>query len=228
MEKHDEPELRIMKVKGSLSAQQARRPIPPPLHRSVPTRAEALEGLRSIKGAASVIERLPALGNTSTWSETAFWSVCEIKGAAFDPYFWDCDFANNQFSVSFACENCILMFFGAEPLFNLEGITIIPPQNLSGQVWCDLNVSVPGTYLFVAQVGTQGDPGYNAIVEFCLDDSSLGERLLSGDTEYEQYSVLELAAGIHRFIIKQVSGMFYFRTLTAWNIPDVVLPIPEQ
>ena len=93
MEKHDESELRIIEVKGSLPAQQARRPVPPTLHRSTPTRAEALEGLRSMKGAASVIERLPALGDITMWGETAFWSVNEIKGAAFDPFFWDCDFA---------------------------------------------------------------------------------------------------------------------------------------
>jgi hypothetical protein len=219
MEKHDESELRIIKVKGSLSAQQARRPLPPTLHRSAPTRAEALEGLRSMKGATSVIERLPALGNTTTWSETAFWSVNEIKGAAFDPYFWDCDFASNQFSVGFAYDNCVLMFFGTEPLYNLEQITITPPQNLTGQVWCDLDVPAPGQYLFVAQVGTNGYPGYVASVEFCLDYSSIGQRQLLGDTEYEQYFLLDLTAGIHRFIIRQVSGLFYFRTLTAWNIP---------
>jgi|1186.fasta_scaffold10488_3 hypothetical protein len=102
MEKHDEPELRIIEVKGSLPAQQTRRPVPPTLHRSAPTRAEALEDLRSMKGADVVIKRLPALGNTTMWGEKAFWSVNEIRGTAFDPFFWDCDFANNGFSVVFA------------------------------------------------------------------------------------------------------------------------------
>jgi len=92
MEKHDEPELRIIEVKGSLPAQQTRRPVPPTLHRSAPTRAEALEDLRSMKGADVVIKRLPALGNTTMWGEKAFWSVNEIRGTAFDPFFWDCDF----------------------------------------------------------------------------------------------------------------------------------------
>jgi hypothetical protein len=82
MEEHDKSELRIIEVKGSLPAQQARRPVPLTLDRSAPTRAEALKGLRSMKGAASVIERLPALGNVTTWGETAFWSVCEIRGGS--------------------------------------------------------------------------------------------------------------------------------------------------
>ena len=72
MEKHDESELRIIEVKGSLPAQQARRPVPPALHRSTPTRAEALEGLRSMKGAASVIERLRALGDITMWGRRHF------------------------------------------------------------------------------------------------------------------------------------------------------------
>ena len=58
-----------------------------------------------------------------------------------------------------------------------------------------------------------------ASVEFCLDYSSLGQRQLSGDRENAQYFLLELAAGIHRFIIRQASGAIFFRTLTAWNIP---------
>jgi hypothetical protein len=219
MEKHDESELRIIVVKGSLPAQQTRRPIPPMRHRSAPTRAEALEGLHSMKGAASVIEGLPGLGNPTTWGEVAFWSVNEIRGAAFDPFFWDCDFFSNGFSVGFAYENCVVMFWGTEPVGSLEGITITPPQNLTGQVWCDLNVPAPGYYLFAAQVGANGEPGYVASVEFCLDYLSLGQRQLVGGGADEQYFLLDLTAGIHRFIIKQVSGISHFRTLTAWNIP---------
>jgi hypothetical protein len=220
MEKHDESELRIIEVKGSLPAQQARRPVPPALHRSTPTRAEALEGLRSMKGAASVIERLPALGDITIWGETAFWSVNEIRGAAFDPFFWDCDFAASAgFSVGYAFGNSVLWFSGTDPLFNLEGIPIIPPQNLTGQVWCDLKVPASGYYLFGAQVDVPGEPGYVASVEYCLDYSSIGQRQITGDRELAQYFLLELAAGIHRFIIRQASGTIFFRTLTAWNIP---------
>lgn len=220
MEKHDESELRIIAVDGSLPAQQARKPVLPTFRRSAPTRAEALEGLRSMKGAASVIERLPSLGNITTWGETAFWSVCEIKGAAFDPFFWDCDFFSNGFSVCFACDNCVVTFWGTEPVGSLEGITITPPQTLTGQVWCDLDVPAPGYYLFVAQVEANGDPlGYEATVEFCLDYSSIGQRNLVAGGAYQQYFLLNLAGGIHRFIIRQASGIFHFRTLTAWNIP---------
>jgi len=220
MEKHDESELRIIEVKGSLPARQARRPVPPTLHRSAPTRAEALKGLRSMRGTASVIERLPALGDITMWGETAFWSVNEIKGAAFDPFFWDCDFAASAgFSVGYAFGNSVLWFSGTEPLFNLEGINITPPQNLTGQVWCDLDVPAPGYYLFGAQVDTDGYAGYVASVEYCLDYSSIGQRQIFGDSELAQYFLLELAAGIHRFIIRQASGAIFFRTLTAWSIP---------
>ncbi len=223
MEKHDESELRIIEVKGSLPAQQALKPTLPMVHRSPPTRAEALEGLRSMKGAASVIESLPALERPASWVETAFWSVNTIKGAAFDPLFWDCDFFSDGFSVGFAYDNAILTFWGTEPVANIEGITILPPQNLTGQVWCDLNVTAPGYYVFMAQVGANLDPpDYVASVEFCLDSSSIGQRQLSASGPYEQYFLLDLTAGIHRFIIKQASGIFHFTTLTAWNIGPIV------
>jgi hypothetical protein len=219
MEKHAESELRIIEVKGSLPAQEARRPVTPTLQRSAPTRAEALEGLRSMKGAASVIERLPALGDTTVWGETAFWSVHEVKGAAFDPFFWDCDFASNGFSLAFADLNSVVMFWGSEPLFSLEG-DIAPPPNLTGQVWCDLDVPAPGYYLFVAQVGANGEPpDYVATVEFRLDDSSIGYRNLFASGPPEQHFLLNLTAGIHRFIIRQAAGIFHFRTLSAWHIP---------
>ncbi len=58
MAKHDESELRIVEVTGSLPVEEIRRPVPAiPQTRRVPTRAEALEAVRSMKGAASVIER---------------------------------------------------------------------------------------------------------------------------------------------------------------------------
>jgi hypothetical protein len=218
MEKHDQSELRIIEVKRSLPAQQARRPVPPTLHRSRPTRAETLEGLRSMKGAASVIEHVPALGDITMWVETAFWGVNEIKGAAFDPFFWDCDFFSNGFSVAFAYLNGVVTFWGTDLLGSLEG-DITPPQNLTGQVWCDLDVPAPGYYLFAAQVEANGEAGYLASVEFCLDYLSISQRQLVGGGAYEQYFLLELTAGIHRFTIKQVSGIFHFRALSAWNIP---------
>jgi hypothetical protein len=228
MANHDEPELRIVEVKGSFPALQVRKPVPQMLRRSAPTRAEALEGLRAMKGAASVIERLPALEDTTTWGETAFWSVCTIKGAAFDPFFWDCDFANNGFPVEFAADNCVVMFWGTEPMGSLEG-PITPPGTLTGQVWCDLEVSVTGNYLFVAQVSANGDPpDYMATVEFCIDYLSLGQRQLFAGGPFEQSFVLYLSPGIHRFIIKQVLGIFFFSTLSAWQIPIFLHEEPEQ
>lgn len=218
MANRDESDLQIIEVKGSLLAEQARRPLPAMLERSAPTREEALEGLRSVRGAASVIKRLPALESVTAWGETAFWSVRESKGAAFDPCFWDSDFTPG-FSVGFAYDNNVVMFWATELLEGLEGI-ITPPQNLTGQLWCDLAVPADGYYLFVAQVAQNGEPpDYVATVEFCLDSSSLGQRQLVAGGGYEQYFVFVLAAGIHRFTIKQVSGVFHFRTLTAWHIP---------
>lgn len=217
MAQYDESELRIIEVKGSLPVPESRRPVPVIINRPAPTQTEALEALRSMKGAAAVIEHLPALVHPSPWHQTAFWSVNEAKGAAIDPYFWDCDFANNGFSLAFAHLNGVLKFWGTEFMETLDGP---PPGTLTGQVWCDMDVQVKGHYLFAAQVGANGaPPDYVATVEFCLNDASLGERQLFASGPYVQYFALLLPPGRHRFIIRQKKGIFYFKTLTAWNIP---------
>jgi hypothetical protein len=112
------------------------------------------------------------------------------------------------------------MFWGTETISEPPGPWITPPQNLTGQVWCDLNAPDFGYYLFVAQVQANGDPhDYGACIECGIDDLFLGQRQLFAVGPYEQFFLLELPAGIHRFAIKQVSGIIFFLGLTAWQIP---------
>lgn len=221
MAKHEDHELRIMKVTGSLPPRQMRNPVPAGRPRTRPTRAEALDRLRSMKGANSVIERIPALGNTSAWGEVAFWSVNETNGEALHsgPEFWNCDFTGN-WSVAFAYDNGYVMFWGTELLYDPPGENVEPPGNLTGQVWCELNVKVSGYYLFVAQVSANGDPpDYTAWIECGIDGNSLGQIELFAVGPYTQTFLVQLSPGIHRFSITQVKGILFFQSLTAWQIP---------
>ena len=62
MPKLDELELRIVEVTQPLTPTKLPRSVRPMERRSAPTSAQALEALRATKGASSVIERVPALG----------------------------------------------------------------------------------------------------------------------------------------------------------------------
>lgn len=231
MANNDGQELRIVDVRGSLHVKPPRKPIlPPKLDRPAPTREEALERVRSMRGAASVIERISALGDITTWSETAFWGVNESRGAALHggPLFWNLDFTDD-FSLDFAYHNEIVMFWGNEEFELLPGPPVTPPPypDPTGQIWCDLDVAASGGYyLFVAHVIPNLEPpDYVANVEFCIDYTSLGVQALYGAYPLHAFA-LALNPGVHRFTIKQISGIFYFRTLTAWHIP-VNSPLPE-
>src|SRR5690349_2055813 len=112
---HDEFELRVIESMETLPARELARAGSPIRRRAAPTRAEALDALRATKGAASVIERVPALTQIHVWGEIASWNVCETKGAAVGGVFlWDCDFAGTAWTMEDGYDNCIAYFAGAD------------------------------------------------------------------------------------------------------------------
>ncbi len=225
MANRDEFELRVVESMECLTARQLARQGPTMRRRAAPTRAEALEALRAAKGAASVIERIPMLRHPDIWGDPSYWDIAETKGAARGGVFlWDCDFPGNIWNTLDGYANRIAYFAGAE---NLGGI--IPPNKLTGQVWCYLEVPVDAYYTFVAQVQTYPDqyygPDYVAVIECRIDDLSFGTRTLIPGHGYNLPFVVVLSPGHHRFEIRQVSGAFFFESLTAWAV--VPQPVPE-
>jgi hypothetical protein len=218
MAKHEERELRIVDVKGTLSAPEAHEQLALP--KSEPSRltpADALKVLRSMKGAAGLIKRVPALGNPAGWHEVAHWGVCNSGGSALvhgGPLYWDLD--DSAFNLQFHVLNCSAVFHGAETFLGPTGEPITPPQNLTGQVWCELDVPVQGVYLFVARFQRLflGGPSE---VEFCIDNVSLGQVTLTQVVNKRSF-VLRLSPGRHRFQIRQVEGSFVFKSVSAWHV----------
>jgi hypothetical protein len=215
--KDDKAELRIVEVNKPFAPAKVARLVPRVDRRSPPTRAEALEAIRAMRGSAALFERLPALGQVEAWNEAAQWNICQSTGAAVDGVFiWDCDFPGVAWSTFDGYANCIAYFSGAEALGG-----VVPPQPISGQVWCYLDAG-EGVYVFGAQVETYTDeyygPDYVAVVEFCMDDQFLGTRTLVPGVAATEYFAVSLSAGLHRFLIRQISGSFFFQSLTAWPI----------
>jgi hypothetical protein len=222
--KHDESELRIVEVKGSLPVEQMRKPVPAkPQPRPAPTRAQALAAVKSMKGAASVIERIPNLGDTKSWTDVAYLSPLELTGTAQSIFLWHCDFTPG-FDLGFAHGNPVgegmVYFAGADLLVGPGGSVAPPARPLSGQVWCYLDVPVPGgVYIFVAQVLTYLDTPvfpYTATIECWFDTSLLGTVTLTPSGPVNHHFLVAIPSGLHRFLIQQVTGGVYFVSLTAW------------
>ncbi len=221
MTNRHELELQIVEVKKPLAPTKLSRSVRPMQRRPAPTRVEALEALRAIKGAESVIARVPALGQIGVWGEVASWNACEATGAAEDlPFLWGCDFPGASWSMFDGSANCLPFFAGKENFGD-----IIPPQNIAGagQVWCYLNAPVNGLYLFVVQVETYvsdfESPNYTATIECVIDTDDLGEVTIPTGVVVNHPFLVGLPAGQHKFVIVQGTGAFFFQNLTAWTVP---------
>jgi hypothetical protein len=228
MAKHDESELRIVEVKGSLPIRQLPGPVRAmPQPRRAPTRAEALEAVQSMKGAASVIERISMLGDITSWNEFAHWGLREQTGAAVGGslFVWNCDFfpgfemgdAYNYASGLIPSLGAVY-FLGANP-----GEGVEPPAG-TGEVWCYMDVPLNNSYLFVAQVLTSLDEHDKASFECCsfecwIDTSSLGTVTAVAGGPINFPFLAQLSSGPHRFVLQQVTGPLLFVSLTAWQIP---------
>jgi len=81
MPEHNEFELRIVESTKPLPSVK----LPQPLARKaglVQTPHAALVALRATKGGESAIERIRGLESPGTWSEVAYFTACETRGAA--------------------------------------------------------------------------------------------------------------------------------------------------
>jgi hypothetical protein len=219
MTKHDQRELQIVDVKGTLSDPPRNELVSPKTRPSRVTPADVLDGLRSMKGADGVMERIPALGDIAVWHEVAYWSVCESTGSALvhdGPLFWDLD--DSSFNLQFHVVNCTVLFLGAETFAGPTGQPITPPPTLNGQVWCELDAPADGYYLFVSNLDRAFLQGTSEI-EFCIDNMPLGQVTLQPGGQGRHSFLLHLPLGRHRFLIRQVTGGFFFYSVTAWNVP---------
>ena len=63
--------------------------------------------------------------------------------------------------------------------------------------------------------------GYAAVVECLIDSASFGALTILTGHPHNHPFVAQLAAGRHRFQIRQVTGAFFFEGLTAWQIPVI-------
>jgi len=237
MATRDESAFRVVESLEPLTARPPARRAPAMPGRTSPTRHEALQALQATMGARAVIERLPGLERPEIWGETAYWAATpdfnglnsEGGAARGEVFLWNCDFPGFLCDMWTANANRYAFFSGADDLGDLFGTgDVVPPEPLAGQVWCYMDLTEAGHYLFAAHVQTYPEqyfsPDYEAVIECFIDNAAFGTRTLSPGPAVNEVFLANLSAGPHRFQIKQISGELFFFSLTAWAIPVFALP----
>jgi hypothetical protein len=227
LERHDF-ELRVIESLEPLSAREGETQ--PTKKASTPARATTLEdavhALQTSRGYSAVIERVPQLERPELWGEIAYFDISETRGTAENaPFLWNCDFPGDIWNMLDGYANKLAYFSGQDRLGALA-----PPSNLGGEVWCYFDAPTTGYYLFQVRLLTYPDdylPGdYIALVECFIDDHSFGQLEIREGVPLNQLLIASLAGTTdlsrpHQFKIEQITGAFFFESLTVFNIPVV-------
>jgi hypothetical protein len=169
---------------------------------------EVLDVLRATKGAASVIEQIPAIERPDLWGEVASFSACGISGTAFDGVFlWDCDHVGNDGSMHNNLLNCYAVFTDKAPAFLARG----SQGTLTGSVSCFFTAPNAGKFVFHVQLQTFINPDSPSSVRPFISGFVFPDITFSGPVDVPLVALL--GAGFHHFRIHQVSGSFIFQRL---------------
>ena len=175
----------------------------------VTTPEEALEALKATKGASAVLERIPNLENLELWLPTAYFSVCLKTGTARYLDIWDTDHFDGFTDMQRCLNDCRAWFSGDG--YQFWGSN----QTKTGRINCYFTAPTSGNYTCNARL--QSFPlSSPAVVECLIDNSSFGPLTVLGTIN--QPHMTSLAAGGHHFRIRQVSGAFFFLSLTVWKV----------
>ena len=174
-----------------------REELPPADDREGTTRADlspepavVFEALKLIPGADEIIKEIPGLGDFVDWLPTAYFSVCRKTGTAYYLDLWNAD--------------------------HFDGFTTWgSDQTKTGRVNCYFVAPTAGHYICTAALQSYPTSS-GAQVECLIDNSSFGPLPFSG-TIYQPHPC-DLSAGGHHFRIRQMSGSFFFLSLTVWKV----------
>ena len=165
------------------------------------------KALRATAGAKEVIEKLPGLSNWAAWLPLATFSVCLKTGTAAYLDIWDSD----HFDYFTDMQRCLT---DCRAWFSADGFTYWDsPQTKTGRINCYFNAPSMGDYVCNAQLQSYSGP---AQVECLIDSFSYGP--LPFDGPINQPHPASLGAGYHSFRIRQISGSFFFISLTVWKV----------
>lgn len=168
-----------------------------------------LRSLKATPGADAILDRIPDFGDLALWREVAYFSVCRKSGSARWLDIWDADHFDG-FTDMQRCVNECRAWFSADGF-----ATWGSPQTKTGRVNCFFNAPAAGNYVCNARLQSYPTTA-RSVVECRVDNSSFGP--LSWTGTIDQPHPCTLAAGGHHFRIWQISGAFFFLSLTVYQV----------
>lgn len=201
--------MRILRSTKSLRTE--RRPAPVQRAAVKPTTAEIVRAFRRSPGADEILKRIPRAATIEGWdkgTQVAYFSVCGKSGAASWLDLWDCDHFDGVTDMPKSVADCRVWF--SHTGYAAWG----PAQTATGRVNCYFNAAVAADYSCVVQLQSYPTSS-QAVVECLIDNHSFGNLPFTGTVLQPHFSAL--SAGGHHFRIRQVSGSFFFLSLTVYR-----------
>ena len=169
--------------------------------------ATVVRALKAMAGAGELIQQIPSLGKWQLWVPTATFSVCQKTGTATYLDIWDADHFDYFTDMQRNLSECRVWF-------SADGFTFWDsPQTKTGRINCYFKAPSAGNYTCNVQLQSYGGP---AQVECLIDSFSYGPLPFYGSIN--QPHAAALGAGYHSFRIRQMSGSFFFVSLTVWKV----------
>ncbi len=166
-----------------------------------------LTALKKTAGAKAVLKQAPKLARLQLWQPVATFSVCQKTGTATYLDIWDSDHFDGFTDMQRCLTDC-------RAWFSASGYTFWDSaQTKTGRINCYFRAPSAGTY--VCNVQLQSHAG-SAMVECLIDNNSYGPLPFNGSIN--QPHPATLSAGFHHFRIRQMSGSFFFVSLTVWKV----------
>jgi hypothetical protein len=204
-----EKDFRLRLLRASRPAEKKRERARLPRARTETSARAALAALKKTTGAEEILEKVPQLGLLDAWGQIAHFSVCAKSGTATYLDIWDADHFDGFTDMQRCLDDCRAWFSG-------DGYTAWGSgQTKTGRVNCYFRAPAAGTYVCNARL--QSFPSTSpAIVECLIDNSSFGPLPFTGTID--QPHPCTLGAGYHHFRIRQMSGSFFFLSLTVFRV----------
>jgi hypothetical protein len=201
--RHGPFEVRLLESRTSIELPAREGIVPADLEVS---KEEALTALKASVGAEAVLERVPGFTDISGWFPVATFTVCQKYGTARYLDLWDVDHFDGFTDMQRNVDEC-------RAWFSHDGYTAWgSAETSSGRVNCWFVAPEAGDYLCTAKLQSYAG---SALVECLIDDQSFGPLPVNGTIT--QPHPCSLSGGGHHFRIRQLSGSFFFLSLTVWR-----------
>ncbi len=174
-----------------------------------PSTAEIVRAFKRAPGHEEILARLPKAATVRGWqkgTQVAYFSVCGKSGDARYLDIWDADHFDGFTDMAREVADCRAWF--SDTGFTTWGSA----QTRTGRINCYFNAAIAADYSCVVQLQSYGGA---AQVECLIDSSSYGPLPFSGTILQPHFA--SLAAGGHHFRIRQMSGAFFFLSLTVYR-----------